>query len=44
MVALCPSPRSMKFFQWGYVQHHIFVPPLPTKLHDLKHQTMMPLH
>ncbi|PNF30503.1 hypothetical protein B7P43_G10879 [Cryptotermes secundus] len=42
-LALCAWPARSPdltvcdFFLWGYVKDHVYVPPLPTNLDDLKH-------
>ncbi|PNF30892.1 hypothetical protein B7P43_G06172 [Cryptotermes secundus] len=43
-LALCAWPARSPdltvcdFFLWGYVKDHVYVPPLPTNLNDLKHR------
>ncbi|PNF14304.1 hypothetical protein B7P43_G06787 [Cryptotermes secundus] len=43
-LALCAWPARSPdltvcdFFLWGYVKDHVYVPPLPTNLDDLKHR------
>ncbi|PNF29624.1 hypothetical protein B7P43_G16676 [Cryptotermes secundus] len=43
-LALCawpvrsPDLTACDFFLWGYVKDHVYVPPLPTNLDDLKHR------
>ncbi|PNF18241.1 hypothetical protein B7P43_G16516 [Cryptotermes secundus] len=32
------SEEQMDFFLWGYVKDHVYVPPLPTNLNDLKNR------
>ncbi|PNF14636.1 hypothetical protein B7P43_G12012 [Cryptotermes secundus] len=36
--ARSPDLTVCDFFLWGYVKDHVYVPPLPTNLDDLKHR------
>ncbi|PNF33541.1 hypothetical protein B7P43_G17404 [Cryptotermes secundus] len=46
-LALCAWPARppdltvCDFFLWGYVRAHVYVPPLPTNLDDLKHRIII---